>query len=452
MLRADHVAIVGGGFSGTLLAINLLRYGSLKVTLIEQRPDHLARGIAFGGAPADHILNVRAANMSAFPDQPAHFVDWLKHRDIGADATFATRQTFGTYLRSLLEEAQRDAGDRLAIMLDRAVDLALMATGCVLTLETGRQVPADMVALATGNLAPRTPSLFRGLPPSLYIGDPWKAVANISAGLRADDNVLLLGTGLTAVDCAQTLDAHGFRGRVIALSRRGLLPRRHAMATPFTPRTDRPTGSNASLVGEVRDRADTIGWRNAIDEIRPFTQDMWRAASPAARSRFLRHLRPFWDVHRHRIAPRVAELLDRMMREGRLQAHAGKLLRISTNDSGLHIEWRQRGTSIERQLQVVRIINCTGPLLDLTQTTERLLRSLVDQGLIRPDPHEIGIDVDRQNRALDRDGRALDRIMVIGPMTRGAHWEIVAVPDIRRQTWALARNLTGAHWVEAEGL
>lgn len=450
MLKVDHLAIVGGGFSGTLLAINLLRYGTMRVTLIEQRKDHLARGLAFGSAQADHVLNVRAGNMSAFPDQPGHFSDWLERHHVGTAQTFATRQIYGEYLLALLEDARRASSDRMEIILGRAIDMRVDTAQCQLTLESGAKVDADMVVLAPGNLPPHRLAAFRHLNAPAYINEPWST--HIADGLKGDDRILLLGSGLTAVDCAQSLDAAGFRGRIVALSRRGLLPHRHDMTDPFAPLKERPTGSCSTLVRSIRNRAAEVEWRNAVDEIRPFTQDIWRAAAPDMRMRFLRHLRPYWDIHRHRVAPQVADRIGRMMNEGRLEILAGKIVAARASDGGVNVTWRPRGSASEVRMQCARAINCTGPLSDLSAVADPLLGRLAASGLIRADAHAIGIDVDQQNRAITFAGTAQDRVRVVGPMTRGAHWEIVAVPDIRRQTWNLARTLSGAHWVEAEGL
>lgn len=179
---------------------------------------------------------------------------------------------------------------------------------------------------------------------------------------------------------------------------------------------------------------------------------MWRAADAEKRSRFLRHLRPFWDVHRHRIAPQVEARLARMRADGRWVVRAGKVVKVTVDEAGLAVQLRARGGQEIETLQVARVVNCTGPLGDLRRTGDRLLQRLAERGDIRPDPLSIGIDVDRQCRAIASDGSAQQRLFVVGPMTRGAHWEIVAVPDIRRQVWTLARDITGAHWVEAEGL
>jgi len=450
MLTADHVAIIGGGFSGTLLAINLLRHGEARVTLIERRGDRLARGLAFGAAQHDHILNVRAANMSALPDAPGHFADWLKARAQGQDASFATRRTYGLYLRDLLDRAAAEAGERLRLIEAEAVDVDPSAEAVAVGLATGVKIRADMAVIAPGNLPPHALPAFVGMAHPAYVDDPW--AAGLAQGLGRQGDVLLLGTGLTAVDCALSLETAGFAGRISAASRRGLLPHAHAPVAPTEGLAERPAGAASALVRQVRARAEAIGWRAAVDELRPFTQEMWRAADADDRGRFLRHLRPYWDVHRHRIAPMVAERLGAMRASGRLAIAAAKVLEARPDGESIAVALRPRGGDTVTWRRFARVVNCTGPLGDLGRARDPLLRALADKGVIRPDPLAIGIDVDRQCRAIGADGAARDRLRVVGPMTRGAHWEIVAVPDIRRQVWTLAREISHAHWVEAAGL
>lgn len=450
MLTADHVAIVGSGFSGTLLAINLLRHGTGRVTLIERAPSRLARGLAYGQAQADHVLNVRAANMSAFPDLPHHFVDWLDRHGLGSDASFATRRNYGAYLAELFEATKTSAAARLAILTDEATVLSVGPKRTEIALRSGQRLVSDVAVLAPGNLPQHTPAPFAALDRPLYIDDPW--VGDLAADLGPDDEVLLLGNGLTAVDCALTLASAGFRGRMTALSRRGLSPQSHAPQSPPVPSPERPGGTASDLVRAVRRRAAEIGWRGAVDELRPHTQLIWRAADDTTRRRFLRHLRPFWDVHRHRLAPEIAGRIEALRTEGRLDITAGKIIAAEPEGDRLRVTWRPRGTDETVERRFARVVNCTGPLGDLSRTTDPLLADLRDTGLIRADTLAIGIDVDQQNRAIAGNGRSHQRMFVVGPMTRGAHWEIVAVPDIRRQVWDLARYLCNAHWVTAEGL
>lgn len=448
----DRVAIVGSGFSGTLQALNLLRHDGPRAVLIE-RAAEAGRGVAYGAAHPNHVLNVRAANMSAFPDQPDHFVRWLEARGATAAAPlFVPRLIYGEYLREMLATARAAAPARLTVVQGEVIDL-IEDGGVALRLADGGRVAADAAVLAVGNLPPHDPP---GLDAAALAGpgyqrDPWSASA--VADLRDGDTVLLLGAGLTMVDVALTLEARGFGGRIVALSRRGLLPRSHAAASPPWARIGEcPRCSASQLVRRVRGRARAVGWREAVDELRPFTQAMWGSAGEAERSRFLRHLRPWWDVHRHRLAPPVAERLAAMQADGRLTVVAGKTIAFAERGEGVEVAWRPRGAVQAERTVVRRVVNCTGPLGDLHRTREPLLRALLDRGAIRADSARLGIDVDRSAAAIGADGRASARLFAVGPMTRGAFWEIVAVPDIRAQTWTLARRLSNAHWVGGEGL
>lgn len=451
-MPVEHVAIVGAGFSGTLQAINLLRHEGPRATLIE-RGSRAGEGLAYGAAHPSHVLNVRAGNMSALPDDPGHFARWLETRGVADAATsFASRVTYGVYLREMLDAALAASGGRLTVRYGEVTDAVESDRGIALELADGEAIAADAAVLAVGNLPPHDPpGLADGaLPDDLYKGDPW--AGDIADGLTSADTVLVVGTGLTMIDVALMLEARGFEGRIVALSRRGLLPRRHEAASDWAKIGDRPATVASGLVRQVRERADAVGWRNAVDELRPFTQPMWANASEAERARFLRHLRPWWDVHRHRLAPEVADRLTAMQDRGQLHVLAGKTVAFTAERGGVRMTWRPRGSDANETMAVRRIVNCTGPLGDLNRTFDPLLVALRERGAIRPDAANLGIDVNGVGQVIGAAGRPSERLYALGPMTRGAFWEIVAVPDIRRQTWDVARRLSNAHWVGGEGL
>jgi len=445
------IAIIGGGFSGTLAAINLLRHCESRLVLIERQP-LAGEGLAYGAAHPAHLLNVRAANMSAFPDDPGHFHRWVEAQAPNGDPNpFVPRLRYGDYLRELLDEARHAAEGRLEIVRGDAVDVIRGEDTTEVVLADGRRIGVDTAMLAIGNLPPHPQPGTAGLPGYLYASDPWAPGA--LDGLGDDDTVLALGTGLTMVDVVLALRARGFGGRIVAMSRRGLLPHPHAAATPPPyPLNERPRETGSALLRRVRTRASAIGWRAAIDELRRFTQDMWRAASDHERARFLRHLRPWWDVHRHRLAPSVADALAALRDSKTLTVCAGKIVATASDADALTITWRPRASATPETLRVSRMINCTGPQGDLLRAEEPLLRNLVAHGTLRPDALRIGIDVDAQSRTIAADGTSNDWLYALGPMTRGAFWEIVAVPDIRVQSWSVARRLANAQWVGGEGL
>ena len=450
--RHEHVVIVGGGFSGTLFAINLQRHDGPRATLIERRPAQMARGVAYSAAHAEHLLNVRAGNMSALPDDPAHFVRWLQAEGLGDAKTFVSRRVYGRYLRGLLDTAMAAHAGRVTLVEAEVTGLDRSDSGVTLTLRDGGRLAADAAVLALGNLPPHTPGGVEpdALPAGCYLSDPW--VGDIADGLTDDDRVVLIGSGLTAIDAALTLDAAGFKGEILALSRRGLSPRAHADLPGQPGLREKPAGTLSALVRHVRDRADKIGWRAAVDELRPVTQLMWGAADAVTRARFLRHLRPYWDVHRHRLAPSIATTIDGLVESGRLRFVAGRIVAAEANGDGACLRWRSRGGGAVEAVSARRIVNCTGPQGDLLRSDEPLLRQLIAAGLARPDELRIGLDVDHQSQVIHADGTVDDRLFCIGPMTRGDLWEVVAVPDIRQQNWTLARRFAHAQWVGGEGL
>ena len=450
--RIDHVVIIGAGFSGALQAINLIRHDGPRTTLIERRSE-TGRGVAYSAAHPSHLLNVRAANMSALPDDPDHFVRWLAENRPEQPGGFVPRTTYGDYLADLLADVRARAAGRLVVRHNAAVDVRFAGGRAEVSHDDGTAIDSDAVVLALGNLPPHEVAGIGALgdDPDRYVADPWSG--DIANGLSDDDTVLLIGSGLTMVDAALLLEARGFGGKIIAMSRRGLLPHAHVEGALAVPTLGvRPTTSPAGLLRFVRVQAEAAGWRAAVDALRPFTQDLWLAADAEQQARFLRHLRPWWDIHRHRLAPAVADRINTMRARGALDIVAGKLRGFEQTGRGVAVAWRPRGKDVLEQLSVRRIVNCSGPQGDLDRTAEPLLRRLLERGLIRPGAQGLGMDVNQQAETIGVDGRANPGLLALGPMTRGAFWEIVAVPDIRVQTWSVARRLSNAHWVEGEGL
>lgn len=418
-----RVAIVGGGASGSLQALHLLRAG-LEVALIE-RAREPGRGVAYSTRRPEHLLNVPARRMGAYADDPDHFARWLAARGLGGPEDFAPRMVFGDYLAELVAEAP------LERVHGEAVDIA----GGDVLLADGRRLAADAIVLAPGNLPPATPAGIDAVALGpVWVEDPW--AEGISDGLGAGDVVLLLGTGLTAVDAALTLDAAGFGGRILALSRRGLAPRAHGARPPVEAPVDALPPHCVAMLRRVRARSADVGWRSAVQELRPVTQAVWSCASAVERRRFLRHLRPWWDVHRHKVAPAVGATIDRMQAEGRLTIAGGRLLSAARDGDRAIVRYRPRGGAAVETLRVARIVNCTGPEANIARAGEPLFDALLASGRIRPDALGLGI-------AVDEDCRAGEGLYAIGPVTRGAFWESVAVPDIREQAARVAALIAG---------
>jgi uncharacterized NAD(P)/FAD-binding protein YdhS len=445
-MAAGAIAIVGAGYSGTLLALHLLEHGpfGLRVSLIEKSAG-FGRGLAYATHNPRHMLNVRVGNMSAWPEAPDHLAEWLAANGrSGVDATgFISRGDYGRYIGALLEAEVSHARRQRRLLLehDEAIEIQPIGRRFRLTMAMGRWIKADAVVLAVGHQPPAPPTIagLEALDATRYVGDPWSPAA--TADLPDDAPVLFLGSGLTMVDVAIALDAQGHRGAMLAMSRRGLIPRRHSGPMALADGRSLPVGSLSRRLAAVRRRADVIGWRGAIDELRPATQALWRQATLEERRRFLRHLQPWWDVHRHRMAPTVADWFEAQQAAGRLSVEAGRALSVERIEDGVRVRWRRRGAGGDEVATVARIINCTGPGGALSQSGNPLLRRLIASGAARSDPLALGLDVDAQGRVVDARGAPNPGLFAVGPITRGAFWEVTAVPDIRNQVAALGAVL-----------
>lgn len=425
------MAIVGGGFSGLLTAIHLLRgRPDVRVRLIERTAD-VGRGRAYSTNNPDHLLNVRASNMSAFPDQPDHFRQWLGEPD--GDA-FVSRRRYGDYLQGLLHQQLREPGCQVRFVWENgeAASAAPQEAGIWrVRLGDGRTIDAGAVVLALGFLPAAFPAPVRGPTRPSIMPDPWSAdLSRVPAG-----EVLLVGTGLTMVDAALSLDRP--ERRLTALSRRGLAPLSHG-AAPASPAPEGPFDGPLIALRTLRLHAAAVGWRSAVDSVRAMTPDVWQGWSLEDRRRFLRHLRPWWDIHRHRMAPSIAARFRAMREAGRLRVVAGRVEGLTATPDGVEAVIRNRGQNISASTPFAAVINCASPRGDIDSLDRGLVTDLRLRGLLRGDPLGLGLDVERGVNVVGQAGSVTPGLFAVGPLTRGAVWEAAAVPDLRNQTAAAA--------------
>ncbi len=421
--RIDRVAIVGGGFSGAMLAARLAERGT-NALLINRTPD-FGLGVAYSTPFEGHLLNVRSSRMSALADRPDHFVHWLEANAPGHEDPegFAPRMIFGRYVQARLAEVEAAHPGRI----ERVVgEVAGLEAGGV-ALSDGRRIAADAVVLTTGNPAPRTASGEAGA----IISDPWVPGALDSIG--AEDDILIVGTGLTMVDMLLSLEGRGWRGRAMALSRRGLLPRAHGELPdpPVRASLALLNGPLSARLAEARKVSARSGWREMMEGLRPITADLWGEADIATRGRIVRHLRPWWDVHRHRLAPQIGAHVDRLLAEGRLAVVSGRVKAITADADGVRLEWRPRQGPAREPLTARWLIDCTGP--GHAPEADPVTGPLLIDGRARLDPLRLGLELDASGRMLAADGEADPRLFVLGPPARAAFWETIAVPDIRKR-------------------
>jgi len=437
-----------------MAATHLLRLATAPLTiyLIEPRPS-LGAGLAYGTANPCHLLNVPAKGMSAFPDDPEHFLRWLiQHGNYHADS-FAPRKLYGAYVRAVLETAIADAPRSARLKWIRSEASAVLPAGssAVIELKNGGSLGADRIVLALGNFPPSDPpvadrTFYRS---KRYVRHAWGPEALET--LEPNAPVLLIGSGLTMLDVVLALQAREHQGVIHVISRHGLLAQgyqSHPPYPPFLPMVATSTTLRALLHRIRREvaRAAAAGhdWRTVIDALRPQTPALWQALPPAEQRRFLRHLRPYWDAHRHRVAPEAIAVLDRLRHSQQLQIHAGRIRAYQEHAEGVRVAYRPRRSDALVHLQVSRVINCTGLECDYRRLRQPLIVHLLESGLIRPDPLYLGLDTDAEGRLLDARGYASTFLYTLGPPCKGRLWETTAVPEIRGQAQALAQRLLHA--------
>ena len=439
-----HVSIIGGGASGTLAAAHLLRRRlspqRLRITMIEKR-DNVGFGVAYSTEQSCHLLNTRVHNMSAFPEDPHHFSRWLERAGLseGNGPEFVARKVYGRYLSELVApEPDAPSVPRLRIVKQECTGLRVHGHGVEVILADGTVLPSHFAVLATGYC--RDDARETGLE------DPWCGLADRDPA----GPVVLVGTGLTMVDMVLSLLDAGQTGPIYALSRRGLLPQSHRLTKPLKlSAADIPIGSSFAYMFHwlrstiLMHEAKGGDWRDIIDGLRPHTQMLWRHLPEESRSRFLRHASSMWDTHRHRMPPSSASRIAEAQAAGLLRIVKGHFWKADQVADETTVTYRPSGEKGPAYLKASRAIDCRGFRRLSVPTSNRLIQFLLDNGLARPDSLNLSLDFDQHDALVDSRGESSSRIFGIGPVTRGTHWEITEVPDIREQAARLSQQLLG---------
>ncbi len=442
-----RITIIGAGFSGGTLATLLASENgqSTEVCLIGVE-DTFARGVAYGETRPEHVLNVRAGHLGADPDNPGEFADWLNLGKQGREG-FLPRLAYGEYLMDRLQKAKERANN-LTLLRQEAIAINRLGNGFRVHLDDGSYFTSDQVVLALGALPPQR---LIGIGPRLarhrrYIAWPWQddALDQIDSQAR----VLIVGTGLTMADVAVSLARRSHRGHIVAISRHGLLPQSHTPAPGATIELP-PSVYQAlrkhdirQLVAAIRSLSHVLpDWRGAIDALRPHTQMFWRGLPPQDRARFLRHVRSYWEVARHRLAPEVGELLSGLQASGQLKVRAARLLRAGLRANSAEVLIRERGNERSHVEQYDYVIRATGLDTDILRTTHPLASHLREAGLISADALGLGVNATDDFEVLDQHGDRIPGLYCIGPLLRGQLWEITAVPELRTAAKVLSQRL-----------
>jgi uncharacterized NAD(P)/FAD-binding protein YdhS len=456
------IAVIGGGYSGAALAIHLTRVANrpLEIFLIEPRAQ-LGTGLAHSTRHPDHRLNAADSIHLLYLDAPDHFGAWLRtsgtlDRDREAIAPsgriYPRRADFGVYVNTELARhlASNPSGTTIHHVSRRALRVAAGIRGYEIALEGGETVHAATCVLALGQGGPNMPEwlgAFVGDPDC--VADPWNSQE--LQQVDREGRVLILGTGLTTADVVSTLIAQGHRGPITAVSRRGMRPASHSRFAPTMPRLQgllqeipefvRRHGTPDTVAAIVRAlRADIhaldpsrASWHAPFDDVRDAAHLLWPHLATREQLRFLRHLKPWYDVHRFRIPPQTERIVARAIESGQLAFHRARVRAARRGPRGFAVAMQDHGANGAREQSYTTLINCTGFDGRLRAATDPLLRGLAAEGLLRPSACGLGVDVDRESRAIGAGGAPRRGFYVIGPLTGGALGEASSVPVITRQ-------------------
>lgn len=437
------IAIIGAGFAGTALAATLVRYSQhpLEITLIE-KDGCFGAGAAYRTPYSFHLLNVRAKDMSAFADEPMHFVEWLQKNkpDLATDEAladrFVPRQFYAQYLAAILAATSNHV--QLQLLHAEVVDVKNMAEGGCLYLQDGQQLFADKVVFALGN--PAVSAFPFPVGAGMHtINNPWDYTA--PQHIPTDESVLIVGTGLSMIDTILTLYNQNHRGKIYAVSRHGLLPLPHSAPAPIVRLQPFSLSTQLSKVyRQIREQAGAYleaghDWRQLMQVLREHVPSVWQQLSLADKKRFLRHVLPYWNIHRHRVHPQLDALLKKLMTLKQLQIIAGNVLAAS--DANVRI--RERSTQQEIILPLNWLINCLGPSLNLKN--QQCLASLITSGDAQLDALQLGIVCNEAGALISKTKHISTTYYILGAYRKGGSWETNAVPEIRQQVHTLAHEL-----------
>jgi uncharacterized NAD(P)/FAD-binding protein YdhS len=451
----ERIVIIGGGLSGTLVVINLLKLipcDPIDITVIDRNPQSVL-GVAYCTDKHFHLLNVPAGKMSAFPDKSDDFMNWLTDAGYSfQSSSFVPRKIYKEYIQQTLARELKEKGEKVRYMFlkDKASDV--LPAQQVVLLESGRQVPFDKLVLAIGNFKPAD----LRLPDNGYLDHPryyrsaWDT--HLFSHLPKNKKVLIIGSGLTMVDTVLTLRDQRHIGNIVALSTHGYTPMAHGDSVPYQfnglPSHYIRTSLEALKLVNAhlkKARQQGIAWHSVIDAIRPFTQQIWLNLPPAEKKIFMQHLRHLWGVARHRIPRESAALLYELLSAGQLRVVAGRIKSIGVSlENEFLIEYHERSSKRVTFLHAAVIVNCMGPESDYEKLEDPLVDNLLKRALIRTDVLKLGIDCTPEGAVIGKNGLPADWLYTIGPPAKGCLWEITSVPEIRTAALKLADLLLHA--------
>lgn len=458
MKPAPVIAIIGGGYCGAFTLVQLIWQSTKPLHIILINSDYpLAKGVAYATSDKKHLLNVAAGKMSAVPDDTDHFVSWIKSKtslrkyvNEELPLSYLPRNIYGQYLLSVFEEAVKRKPEfiQVTILQDKAKDIIPHVNKYKIVLHANKAVTADKVVLATGNFPPALPPIKdeRFYTSNNYFGNPWSSTA--TENIKPGETVFIIGTGLTMLDTALSIAGNKFKGKIIAISRNGLLPLYHKRRKPYPQLLNdlKPPYRLTDLYEiyfkhiEIL-RAEGNPAEALMDAIRPKIQEIWMSLSQAEKIQFMEHVKPFWNITRHRASRVVHDAIAKLIEKNILQITAGRLISMTEAGSYVEIVYRDKKTLKNKIIHANRVINCTGPETDITKMNDELIKKLLKRGFIYPDELKLGMNAIPCGTIIQRDNSLSPFMFTIGTNLKGILWESTAVPELRSQVKELVGEL-----------
>ena len=455
------IGIIGGGFSGTMVAVNLIKKATepLELIIINEK-ETFNKGIAYNPYSKRQLLNVMASKMSAFADEPDHFLNWTLQRQEFKNYdkelfgnSFLPRYLYGLYLEDIWKNAEIEAlekGIKIRVIETSVLDFDVFPENVELLLGNEEKIMVDYCVIATGNAVPKNPEIInkKFYESKNYFQNPWKS--ETVENLDSTKPVLIIGNGLTMVDTVLGLLEKGFHNDIYSLSPNGfnILPHRHH-GVKYN-RLVEELHEDIRLADLVRlfnkhikiIRHLGISAEPLIDSMRPFTQKIWRSLTIEEKQLFMAKLRHLWGVARHRIPLHIHDKLQQMRIDGKLHILSGKMKDITESKEGVKVTFHDKKSHLEKEIIVGRIINCTGPDTNIMNFEKSFLKNCLLKGIITQDELKLGINADVESfQVINAQHKNEPRVLTLGGNLKGMLWESTAVNEIRKQAENLAKIL-----------
>lgn len=424
--QRKRIGIIGGGASGALAALHCWdRLRNLAEILVFESKDELGRGRAYSTVDEVYLLNVSVSKMSAFSHLPDDFTDWLieKYPELQQlkHWPFVPRIYYGEYLQDRLKEISPECFRHVKGHVNKVYQTQ---KDYRLSMADGSEEVVEYLILATGYQDNQAFEFIDRLGQLRSHVIQANEIESHSTS-RFSGHVLVIGAGLTALDIWKRLEGNESL-TITFLSRHGLLPLPHDSITQNLKLPQLAGMSPLQIFQALRciHVSGPNSWAAIADQVRSQAQRIWTCWTDIERQRFLRHLKSYWEVIRHRTPITLHQEVKDAMTEGRLHLLAGRVAGMSEELGQIKITYRDRNANVLRELSVDWIFLATG--------------LSIHQSLLRPDeipgvyPCPYGFGYINETAA---------RLWTIGPASKSTFWEITAVPDIRDQARAIAEEI-----------